>query len=194
MILAYPLWSHAVIAGGHGELSLPGLAVLLVTAVAIRDAGLPRSPVLIVVITAILLFGLYDLIVETPIALYAPPILIPLFLAWIFGRTLLPGRKPLVTVFAEQVMGHDEPERAAYMRGLTWFWTLLLAGLALEATLLALLASTVTWSLFANGINYAIVVAAFAGEFALRCLRFGIPERPGEFWIRLVQTDFRRLG
>jgi uncharacterized membrane protein len=194
VILAYPLWSHAVIAGGYAGWSLPGLAVLCVLALTLRDGRLPRSPAALGVIAAIAGAGLLDLYLGTPFALYAPPILIPAFIAWVFGRTLLPGRRCMVQRFAEDVMNRDDPERHGYMRGLTWFWTLLLAGLALQALLLALFASPVIWSLFANGINYAIVVLAFIGEFLVRCVRFGIRDQPGEFWVRLLQTDFRRLG
>lgn len=194
VILVYPLWSHIVIASGQPGWSLPGLAVLIAVALTIRDGALPRSPAAWVVITAFAAAGFLDLYLGTPFALYAPPILIPAFIAWVFGRTLLPGRRPMVQRFAEDVMNRDDPERLGYMRALTWFWTLLLAGLAVQALLLALFASPVTWSLFANGINYGIVVLAFIGEFLVRCARYGIRDQPGEFWIRLLQTDFRRLG
>ncbi len=194
IILLYPVWSHFVIAAGHAALSLPGLAVLIGLSLIFRDGRVPRSPAAIAVVAIIFAAGLFDLLSGVPVALYAPPIGIPLFLAWVFGRTLLPGRRPLIRVFAEDVMGRHDPVRHGYMRALTWFWTLLLSGLALQALLLALLADPVIWSLFANGINYAIVALAFAGEFIVRCWRFGMPDRPGEFWWRLVQTDFRRLG
>ncbi len=183
-----------MIAAGQSGWSLPGFAVLVALALLVRNGGLPRTPGPFVAITVIAAAGALDLLAATALALYLPPIAIPAFLAWVFGRTLLPGRRPLIQRFAEEVMGRHEPAREGYMRGLTWFWALLLSALALEAALLAVFASPVTWSLFANGINYIIVVAAFAGEFALRCWRFGLPERPGEFWLRLAQTDFRRLG
>lgn len=194
IILLYPIWSHFVIAAGHAGFSLPGLAVLVAAALILRDGRLPRSPGPICVVGVILAAGVFDLFSGVPVALYVPPIGIPLFLAWIFGRTLVPGRRPLIRVFAEDVMGRDDPARHRYMRALTWFWTLLLGGLALQAILLALFADVVVWSLFANGINYGIMALAFLGEFVVRCWRFGLPDRPGEFWWRLVQTDFRRLG
>lgn len=194
IILLYPVWSHSVIAAGHAGFSLIGLAVLVALALILRDRRLPRSPAALSVVGVILAAGLLDLFSGLPLALYAPPIAIPLFLAWVFGRTLLPGRRPLIRVFAEDVMERDDPKRHGYMRALTWFWTLLLGGLALQAMLLALFADPVIWSLFANGINYGIVALAFIGEFIVRCWRFGLPDRPGEFWWRLVQTDFRRLG
>lgn len=194
IILLYPFWSHLVIAAGRPGLSLPGLAVLVLLALSVRAGRLPRSVPAIGAVVAILAAGILDLSTVTPVALYLPPILIPLSISVVFGRTLLPGRKPLVALFAERVMGRFEPARAAYMRGVTWFWTLVGAGLSLEAALLALFADPVTWSLFANGVNYLIMVAAFGGEYVVRCARFGVPERPGEFWIKLAQTDFRRLG
>lgn len=193
VILLYPAWSHWVIASGHPGLSLPGLAVLILTALVIRDGHLPRSwpPVLVLIVLGVA--GAHDMLSDVSVALYVPPVAVPLFLAIVFGRTLLPGRTPLVALFAEQIMGRREPERAMYMRGVTWFWTLLCSVLALQAALLAVFADPVTWSWFANGINYLIVAAAFAGEYVIRCLRFGIPDKPHEFWTRLVQTDIRRL-
>lgn len=194
VILLYPLWSHGVIASGHPGLSLPGLAILIAVALYIRDGRIPRSPVSVLVLAALVVAGAHDLLVDTSVALYVPPIAVPLFLAVVFGRTLLPGRTPLVTLFAEQVMGRHEPERALYMRGVTWFWTILCSALALQAALLAVFADPLTWSWFANGINYLIVAAAFIGEYAFRCLLFGLPDKPQEFWAKLVQTDIRRLG
>lgn len=193
VILLYPVWSHWAIASGHPGLSLPGLAVLVLVALIIRDGRFPRSWTPVLALIAVGLAGAHDLIGDTAVALYVPPVAVPLLLAITFGRTLLPGRTPLVAVFAEQIMGRREPERAMYMRGVTWFWTILCSVLALQAALLAVFADPLTWSWFANGINYLIVAAAFVGEYVVRCLRFGFPDRPQEFWIRLARTDLRRL-
>lgn len=167
--------------------------MLILLALVIRDSHFPRSLTPVLVLVALGLAGLHDMLGETALALYVPPVAVPLFLAIVFGRTLLPGRTPLVALFAEQIMGRREPERAMYMRGVTWFWTILCGVLALQAALLAVFADPVTWSWFANGINYLIVAAALVGEYAIRCLRFGVPDKPHEFWTRLVQTDIRRL-
>src|ERR1044072_7306489 len=122
------------------------------------------------------------------LALYLPPVLVPALLAWIFGRTLRPGRTPLI----EQVIlilhaQNSAPEDAAlvYARRLTLAWTLLFVGLAATNLLLALFAEPQQWSLFANLIAYLIVVAFFAVEHAYRRRRF--PHQPYRNVLEFVQ-------
>jgi len=129
--------------------------------------------------------------------LYIAPVLVPLFLGWIFGRTLAQGRTPLIAQFIEIMHAKDapppQPEVWPYARRLTWTWTLFFAALATTNLLLAMLAepdglllaagvkplATVPqywWSLFANGIGYMLIAAFFAIEYAYRRRRF--PQQP----------------
>ncbi|HEU5176971.1 MAG TPA: hypothetical protein VFU24_05910 [Burkholderiales bacterium] len=104
--------------------------------------------------------------------LFVPPIAINLALAWLFGRTLLRGRVPLISRFALMEQATLSPEVAAYTRLLTWLWTALFVGAAAISLVLAMSGHHDAWSLFTNLINYLLVGALFLGEFAYRRVRF----------------------
>jgi uncharacterized membrane protein len=127
--------------------------------------------------------------------LYATPVFVNIFGAWIFGHTLAPGQVPLIERIARLL--HEEDginERIArYARKVTIAWMLFLGGLAVLNTTLALLASpngvlmilgfhpVVTvpvevWSLFANFIDYVMAGVFFVAEYAYRQRKF--PEQP----------------
>lgn len=104
--------------------------------------------------------------------LYIPPVAINLALCWLFGRTLVRGRTPLIARFAMMEQGTLSAELAAYARMLTWLWTLLFAAAAATAVLLALSGDRDAWSIFTNLVNYLLVAALFLGEFVYRKLRY----------------------
>ena len=104
--------------------------------------------------------------------LFIPPILINALLAWLFGRTLVRGRVPLIARFAMLEQGTLSAELAAYTRTLTWLWTLLFIAAALLSVALAMSGHRDAWSLFTNFMNYLLVAALFLGEFIYRKLRF----------------------
>lgn len=130
------------------------------------------------------------------VSLYAPPVLIPGFLAWVFGYTLGGDRTPLIAQMVTLI--HPPGDRIddsvwPYARRLTLAWTLLLGAIALINLVLAALLSpgglllgigiappvSVTrgqWSLFANLIGYLLIAAFFVGEYAYRRRRF--PQQP----------------
>ena len=104
--------------------------------------------------------------------LFIPPIAINLALAWLFGRTLLRGRVPLISRFALMEQETLSPEVAGYTRLLTWLWTALFVAAAAISLVLAVSGHHDAWSLFTNLINYLLVGALFLGEFAYRRVRF----------------------
>jgi uncharacterized membrane protein len=104
--------------------------------------------------------------------LFVPPIVINAMLAWLFGRTLVHGRVPLIARFAQIEQGTLSSELATYTRTLTWLWTLLFIAAALLSSALAMSGHRDAWSLFTNFINYLLVGALFLGEFAYRRRRF----------------------
>jgi uncharacterized membrane protein len=126
-----------------------------------------------------------------PLPLMLPPVLIPAAISWTFGRTLLPGRTPLVERLARGFHSPAIPsaEIIGYARGVTWGWTLLLAGVALinavmianlaPGGLLALAGATSHWPVsptafawFSNTGTYLLIGGMFVAEFALRLWRF----------------------
>ena len=104
--------------------------------------------------------------------LFLPPIVINLALAWVFARTLVRDRVPLISRFALMEQGTLSAEVASYTRMLTWLWTLLFVAAAGISLALALSGHHDAWSLFTNLINYLLVGALFLGEFVYRRLRF----------------------
>lgn len=104
--------------------------------------------------------------------LFVPPIVINLGLAWLFGRTLVRGRVPLIARFAIMEQGTLSAELVTYTRTLTWLWTLLFVAAAGASLALALSGHRDAWSLFTNFLNYVLVAALFLGEFVYRRLRF----------------------
>jgi uncharacterized membrane protein len=171
-ILAYPLVCHWAATGGHPSLALLwlGLALLL--------GAHRRGPLLVLGLVGL---GLGALAGESlgAAVLRLPPIVIPFGLALVFAQTLKPGHTPIVVQIAEQARGPLPVRLADYGRGLTRFWTWLFLALAVESLALALFADAYWWSIFTNFINYGIVVAAFAGEYAVRCRILADVEHPG---------------
>src|SRR5690606_33016828 len=109
--------------------------------------------------------------------------------SWWFGRTLRPGRVPLITRIAAAMEACEPAELAPrlqhYTRRLTLAWAVLLGALALADGVLAMIAvpdgllvrlgqpplvsvSQQTWSWFANVLDCGIIGAFFIGEYLLR--------------------------
>jgi uncharacterized membrane protein len=165
LFLAYPVTVH---------FARPAIAVALLTTLLAYIVASLLLPVaarwLVVVVAAASAFflGLPD----AQWLLYLPPIAINVVLSWLFGRTLMRGRTPLIARFALMEQGTLTEELAVYTRRLTWIWALLFAGAAATSLFLALSGSRDAWSIFTNLANYLLVVALFLGELVYRRLRF----------------------
>jgi len=164
LFLAYPATAHFARPAAAVAL-LATLAAYLVATLFIRHPVRWLAPLA----AASLFFVEFP---EGQWVLYLPPIGINLALCWLFGRTLAPGRVPLIARFALMERGTLTEELAAYTRRLTWLWTLLFAGAALASLVLTLSGDRDAWSLFTNLVNYLLVAALFLGEFVYRRLRF----------------------
>jgi uncharacterized membrane protein len=93
---------------------------------------------------------------------------IQLILFMTFGRTLIAGRQPLCTRFAESVHAPLTPRHEIYARQVTLAWTLFFAAMALASTLLFFLAPLATWSVFANFLTLPLVGLMFIAEYLVR--------------------------
>jgi uncharacterized membrane protein len=91
----------------------------------------------------------------------------------IFATSLAPGRKPIVTRFAEKSRGELPPAVAVYTRRVTVAWCLFCAAQLLVSLLLLLFAPANVWSMFVNVFNLPLLVAMFSGEFAWRIWHYG---------------------
>lgn len=102
-----------------------------------------------------------------------PHALAYLSLLTVFGASLAPGRKPIITILAEASRGTLPPPVLLYTRRVTWAWCLFCAGQLAVSMLLLLFAPVTVWSAFVNLCNLPLLAAMFCGEFAWRKWRHG---------------------
>lgn len=126
--------------------------------------------------------------------LFLPPILIPLLLLVIFGRTLRRGSEPLITAIGEAARGPLSPAMRRYTRRLTQLWCLVFIAMILSSSLLPLLEQPEVWSWFTNIINYLVVGVLFVGEFILRKKIFPTHDHPGFIeYLRIIASAKPRI-
>jgi uncharacterized membrane protein len=171
-LAALPFAFHALIlADRAGAIAATvGWVLAVVTAVWFLRAGAAAGAELVVMLGAI---GLaWYLSAGTRYAVFVPPFAMNIVLLWFFGRTLVPGREPLVTAIARLVRGRLDPEIAAYTRRVTWAWCALFALNAVASAALAAFAPLAVWSLYTNVFAVPLFVLMFAAEYAYRRRRF----------------------
>lgn len=164
LLCAYAAFSHFAATRGNAAFALVSWCCL-VGAIALAlpwKAGVPVALALLAPLPWVPIEAL----------LRIPPAAIYLGLAVWFGRTLLPGRQPLISGFASLERGQLEPELARYTRRLTAVWSGFFAAMALASAVSALLGDVGTWSLVTNGINYVLMALLFFGEYAYRRVRY----------------------
>ena len=186
LVFASPLALHLAIVTQSRTVMVAFLAVLAVGALA------TRMPAWMTALAAVAAIGSawIDLRVIAQLAL-AGPALAFLAVAWLFGRTLLPGRTPLVETIARLERDGDFPTGlAGYTRRLTWAWAILLAGIPAVAAALALFATAAAQSLFVNFASYALLALLYFGEYAYRVWRY--PQFPHKNPVTVAANLVRR--
>jgi len=186
LVFASPLALHLAIVTQSRTVMVAFLAVLAVGALA------SRMPAWMTALAAVAAIGSawIDLRVIAQLAL-AGPALAFLAVAWLFGRTLLPGRTPLVETIARLERDGDFPTGlAGYTRRLTWAWAILLAGIPAVAAALALFATAAAQSLFVNFASYALLALLYFGEYAYRVWRY--PQFPHKNPVTVAANLVRR--
>lgn len=101
------------------------------------------------------------------------------FLAYFFGRTLLPGRTPLCTVMARHTHRQVSNTIARYTRQVTLAWAVFFACIATASVLLFFFAPIEIWSAFANLMTAPLVGLMFVGEYLVRLRVLPREERRG---------------
>jgi uncharacterized membrane protein len=91
-----------------------------------------------------------------------------LLLAWLFGRTLVPGREALCTRFARMVHDSLPPRVVEYTRRITLAWTIFFAVLCALSFALHTAGFEHAWSLLATVASPLLIALMFAGEYAVR--------------------------
>jgi uncharacterized membrane protein len=191
LALSYPLTAHLAVLSGRAGLIAASLGLLVVLGLlpALRRRSLAAWILLIGAVAGVVFVATTR---SALLLLFVPPVLINGLMAWVFGRTLSPGRTPLIEILVRLIHGPQatlDDEILTYARRLTAAWTALFIVLGTTNFALALLAEPAgllveaglrppvtvplqVWSLFANVLNYVIVGAFFAVEFFLRRRRF----------------------
>jgi uncharacterized membrane protein len=165
LAIAYPVVSHLGMAFDIPALGLFWLGLVLGFGFLLGT----RSPVLLSLSLLCLGAALVGhLLGNAEALLRVPPVVIALSVAWVFGRTLLPGRTALISQIGERVRGELPAPVARYGHRLTWVWFVLMCLIAIECILLGLLAPPFWWSLFTNFINYALIALLFVVEYPIR--------------------------
>ena len=209
--LSYPVLAHLASVNGSGAWA--GLAMASMVVFVLLEPLLHRRLWALLVL-GVCLLGLWW-IAQSRYALMpllAPPVVFIALVGWLFARTLVKGRVPLITRIVEALYAQAKmpmtPDLYRYTRQLTFGWALVLVLLAVINLLLALCAvpdgvlaqlgyvphmsvTSAQWSLFANVLNYGIVGGFFVIEYLLRKRRF--PQRPYRNVLEFGQ-QMARLG
>lgn len=173
LLLAYPILVHAAVLTNSRWLTAAALVSLIVNAMWPWLRGFGRSTVPMVLVLFVIGFGIARVPMHE-VLFYAAPILVLAVFLSLFANSLRPDHMPVATRVAESVRGGPCPRRVQrYTRGVTIYWCVVFTVLIVENIALALLASPVVWSLFANGGNYVVVGLAFAGELVCRRIVVG---------------------
>jgi uncharacterized membrane protein len=174
LVIGYPLLAHYTNESSHsGNLgALVAIAPVLLVAL-VLTRRLPRRFIMLGVLALILLFvalwaGWSMLEHHFGLIYWLQHVGMQVILFMTFGRTLIAGRKPLCTRFAEATHASLTPRHAIYARQVTVAWTLFFATMALVSTLLFFLAPLAIWSVFANFLTLPLVVSMFIVEYLIR--------------------------
>ncbi len=189
-LAAGPVAFHVlIVADGGGRLVVAaGWMMALAVAVGLaRGAGLTWIGTVVCVGVAA---AVWYVSADEPYAIYLPPVAIYTALLCFFGRTLAPGREPLVTTIARIVRGPASPELERHTRRVTWAWCVFFAAMAVALVVLALVAPLALWSFFANVLSYILTGLMFAVEYAYRRWRFPTYEHvsPLRMFARLARA------
>jgi uncharacterized membrane protein len=109
-----------------------------------------------------------------------------LFLLWLFGRTLLSGREPLISQISRHINGQLLPEVAIYTRYVTIAWCIFFGFEVVTSLSLYAFAPRAAWSFFINVLNLPLLILMFIGEKAYRTVRF--PHHPKTSIMKAIEV------
>lgn len=109
-----------------------------------------------------------------------------LFLLWLFGRTLLHGREPLISQISRQINGELKPEVVDYTRHVTIGWCIFFLLQVLVSALLYAFAPLGWWSFFINVLNLPLLILMFVGEKTYRTARY--PNHPKTSILKAIEV------
>ena len=162
----YPFTAHYGAESGQWAPALAVLAVLLLSLAV--NAGGWRRILLALSGAAIVVLATIDDARSGMLLVYSQPVLVNVTLCYLFGHTLLAGRRPLINGYIQAIRGELDASTDRYGRRLTQVWTLLFAALSVESVLLAIFAPREVWSLITGFFNYLLIAVAFVVEYQVR--------------------------
>ncbi len=101
-----------------------------------------------------------------------PHALVNLALLILFGSSLLPGRRPLVTTLACRIDPELPAVMLGYTRRVTLAWTVFFAAQLVLSAILFSAAPVGVWSLFVNVLNGPLIALMFLAEYGFRLVHF----------------------
>jgi uncharacterized membrane protein len=174
--------------------ALMAIAPLLAVALGFAWRSAYRLPALALVALAVTLLAIFWRTVEGHFALvyfleecgaYA-------LLGLTFARSLLPGRTPLCTRWADLLHGPLPDQVARYTRNTTAAWAVFFALLTCASLLLYEYAPLRVWSAFSNFATVPLIVLMFIGEYAVRRRLLPAEHRTGLWQSMRVYFDTQR--
>jgi len=178
LVIGYPLLAHYTNISAYGQHlgALLSVAPLLVIALAMAWNSSRRLIMLcgLVLLCVALTTEWSALEQHFGLIYWMQDVGLQLILLMTFGRTLLAGRQPLCTRFAQAAHSPLTPQHELYARRVTVAWTLFFAAMALTSTLLFFLAPLAIWSLFANFLTLPLIALMFIAEYWIR--RWALPD------------------
>lgn len=89
-------------------------------------------------------------------------------LCWFFAQTLFGDRTPLITTLARTIHPDMPDDVVRYTRKVTLAWAIFFAMQVLVSLVIFYVASIETWSMFANILNWPLVILMFVVEYLCR--------------------------
>jgi len=178
LLIGYPLLAHYTNESGHSANLGALVAIAPVLLIALLLAW--RSARRLVMLGALLLscgmlwFAWPALERHFGLVYWLQNMAMQLILFMTFARTLMAGRQPLCTRFAQAMHAPLTPRHQIYTRQVTLAWSLFFAAMTLVSSLLFFLAPLATWSIFANFLTLPLVALMFIAEYGVR--RYVLPE------------------
>ena len=173
--VGYPIavWAGLSMAGNR----LVGLVLIDAVAVLLPLHFLTRrrehSPGVLGGALVLSVLALLSVLLDDRRYILSTPVLVNAILLVSFGMSLLHARVSVVERFAQMSHKTLSPERVRHCRSVTKVWCLFFLMNGLASLGLALFASLSMWALYTGAISYVLMGALFAGEYAIRKVRFG---------------------
>jgi len=195
LLVSYPLVIHFSIHAGRADIAIYFIAAVLLLPLVFSLFRLRRPALWMVMMSAlsVILTVLGYNYASSMIVI--PPILIFSSLFLFFGYSLRAEGTPVITRFAELILGDVEPDVRAYTRKATMAWMVFFLTMLLISIILAWWAPLEVWSWFTNFLAYVLIGVMFITEFAVRryCLPHHVDYSFLEFLRNLRRVDYRHV-